>query len=63
MVSMYVWEVNAREVKKGSGIVWEAIQNRGGFRHTHCLRCGGASEETLRVYRDREKTKSWAIVY
>lgn len=25
--------------------------------------CEGASEETLRVYRDREKTKSWAIVY
>lgn len=30
MVSMYVWEVNAREVKKGCGIVWEAIQNKGG---------------------------------
>lgn len=41
MVSKYVWEVNTREVKKGSGIVWEAIQNRGGFRHTHCLGCVG----------------------
>ena len=29
MVSMYVCEVNAREVKKGSGIVWEVIQKRG----------------------------------
>lgn len=26
VVNMYVWEVNAREVRKGSGIVWEVIQ-------------------------------------